>query len=75
MKKLLIVTLFLPTILFAKLVEASSGMAPIWAFMIKEDFATAEMSSKAEQDSYDGVTQGPVVSNLMVFKSVKECFT
>lgn len=71
MNRLLYIVALAPIILFSIQAKASSGMFPIWAFMIQEDFATAVMSSKAEQDAYDGVTHGAVVSKLEVYRSAK----
>lgn len=63
--------LITPLVLVAIQAEASSGMSPVWVFMIDGDYSEARMSSKAEQDDYDGVTHGAVVSKLEVRRSSK----
>jgi hypothetical protein len=47
---------------------ASSGMAPFWLYQTAEGTFLARMSDKAEQDDYNGVTQGAVKSKLLVYK-------
>jgi len=47
---------------------ASSGMAPFWLYQTADGTFLARMSDKAEQDDYNGDTQGAVKSKLLVFK-------
>lgn len=53
---------------------ADSGRAPIWYYENSKGRYTAEMSLKAEQDSYNEVTQGPVRSELHIYKEAKGKF-
>lgn len=47
---------------------ASSGEAPFWLYQTADGTFLARMTDKAEQDDYDGATQGAVKSKLLVYK-------
>lgn len=46
----------------------SSGVAPFWLYETADGYFIVKMSKKAEQDDYDGVTNGAVKSKLFVYK-------
>ena len=47
---------------------ASSGVSPFWLYQTADGEFLARMSDKAEQDDYEGLTQGVVKSKLFVYK-------
>lgn len=47
---------------------ASSGVAPFWIYQTEDGTFLARMSDKAEEDDYNGVTQGAVKSKLFIYK-------
>ena len=53
---------------------ADSGMSPIWYYENSKGRYKAVMSQKAENDSQNGVTQGPVGSKLHIYKETKRGF-
>ena len=47
---------------------ADSGVAPFWLYQTPDGKFVVRMSDKAEQDDYNGVTNGAVKSKLFVYK-------